>query len=141
MRLNNSPVGRLVLQEGRRRYAFVLPVEAQRPGGNRFYLEFAPAAGATHEASRSGSAARLYSLSVGSANDADLEWLSRERAPPALGIAQSGSSRGLVQAGPSAVRFAFRVPARAELRFTPELHPRARAARTERGDGREWRRA
>jgi arylsulfatase A-like enzyme len=34
-----------------------------------------------------------------------------------------------VQAGPSAVRFAFRVPASAELRFTPELHPRARAAR------------
>jgi arylsulfatase A-like enzyme len=129
VRLNNTAVGRLVLQEGRRRYAFMLPAEAQRRGGNRFYLELAPVAEAAREASRGGPAARLYSLSVGSANDADLEWLSREGAPPAFGIAHSGRSRGVVQAGPSAVRFAFRVPARAELRFTPELHPRARAAR------------
>jgi len=132
VRLNQTAVGRLVLQEGRRRYSFRLPAEAQRRGGNRLYLDFAPPAGtrgAQGEASSRGPTARLYSLSVGRADDADLEWLSRDGAPPALGIAQNGQSRAVVQAGPSAVHFAFRAPERAELRFTPELHPRARAAR------------
>src|SRR5262249_13162395 len=34
----------------------------------------------------------------------------------------------LVEVGPSVVRYAVRLPASAELRFTPELHPGARAA-------------
>ena len=127
--LNSSAVGRLVLQEGRRRYAFALPAEAQRPGGNRLHLEFASPGAAKPDVAAARPAARLYSLSVGAAGDADLEWLARDGAPPALGIAQTGTTRGVAQAGPSALRFAFRTPPRAELRFTPELHPRARAAR------------
>jgi arylsulfatase A-like enzyme len=127
--LNSTPVGRLVLQEGRRRYAIALPAEAQRPGGNRLHLEFSAPAPAKAEAGPARPVARLYGLSVGAAGDADLDWLSRDGAPPPFGIAQSGTSRAVVQAGPSAVRYAFRAPARAELRFTPELHPRARAAR------------
>lgn len=127
--LNGRPVGRLVLQEGRRRYAVPLPADAQRPGGNRLYLDFSTPDPGKGEATAARPAARLYGLSVGAAGDADLEWLTRGGAPPPLGITQSGASRAVVQAGPSAVRFAFRAPARAELRFTPELHPRARAAR------------
>ncbi len=126
--LNGTPVGRVVLQEGRRRYAIALPAEAQRPGGNRLHLAFSPPAGAK-ETTATRPAARLYSLTVGAAGDADLEWLGRDGAPPPLGIAQSGAGRAVVQAGPSAIRYAFRAPARAELRFTPELHSRARAAR------------
>lgn len=128
VRLNNTPIGRLVLEEGRRRYAFALPAEAQRRGGNRLHLEFAAADGTKAAASAGSLTARLYSLSVGRADDADLEWLGREGAPPALGIVQGETSRGVVQAGPSAVRFSLRMPRRAQLRFTPELHPRARAA-------------
>jgi len=127
--LNNSPVGRLVLQEGRRRYALFLPAEAQRRGGNRLHLDFSVPAGAKGAVPGGLPMARLYSVSVGAADDADLEWLSRDGAPPAFGIAQSGANRALAQAGPSAVRYAFRAPERAELRFTPELHSRARAAR------------
>ena len=48
--------------------------------------------------------------------------------PPALGIGQGPKARAVLQAGPSAIRFAFRAPGRAELRFTPDLHPRARRA-------------
>ena len=127
--LNGAPVGRFVLQEGRRRYAFLLPPESQRRGGNRLHLEFSLPGAAKGEIPAGRPAARLYSLSVGAADDADLEWLSREGAPPALGIAQSGANRAVAQAGPSTVRYAFRAPERAELRFTPELHSRARAAR------------
>ena len=127
--LNSSPVGRLVLQEDRRRYAIPLPAEAQRPGGNRLHLDFSAAPTGKADAAAVRPAARLYGLSVGPAGDADLDWLTRDGAPPPFGIAQSGTSRAVVQAGPSAVRYAFRAPARAELRFTPELHPRARAAR------------
>ena len=126
--LNRSPVGRLVLQDGRRRYSFALPAEAQRGGGNRLHLEFA-SPDAEAEAAGGRPAARLYGVAVGAAADADLEWLTRDGAPPAFGIVASGPSRAVAQAGPSAVRFAFRAPPRAELRFTPELHPRARAAR------------
>jgi arylsulfatase A-like enzyme len=129
VQLNGKPVGRLALEDGRRRYGFPLPGDVQRSGGNRFQLEFdpprpAPAASAAAPAVP----ARLYSLSVGLASDADLEWLAREGAPPALGIGQGPKSRAIVQAGPSAVRFAFRTPDGGELRFTPDLHARARAA-------------
>jgi arylsulfatase len=65
---------------------------------------------------------------VGLASDADMAWLGRAGAPPALGIVQGAKARAIVQAGPSAVRFAFRVPSEAELRFTPSLHARAREA-------------
>jgi arylsulfatase A-like enzyme len=127
--LNSTRVGRLALLEGRRRYAFALPAEAQRGGGNRLHLEFSWPAVARGDAPGSRPAARLYSASVGAADDADLEWLSRNGAPPAFGVSQSGTSRAVAQAGPSAVRYAFRAPERAGLRFVPELHPRARAAR------------
>lgn len=130
--LNGKSIGRLVLEDGRRRYAFPLPAEAQRSGGNRFQLEFdlprAARTAATAAAPEAALPARLYSLSVGLAGDADLEWLGRDGAPPALGIGQGPKSRAIVQAGPSAIRFAFRPPDRAELRFTPDLHPRARTA-------------
>ena len=125
-RLNGSPVARFVLDQGRRRYGFALPAEVQRPGGNRLRLEFAPPDGPPGESA--GRPARLYSLSVGRADDADLEWLGRDGAPPALGIGQGPKSRAVLQAGPSAVRFAFPAPGRAELRFSPDLHPRAHAA-------------
>jgi len=127
VRLNDTSVARLSLQEGRRRYAFALPVEAQRPHSNRLALEFIPPAGTPGAAAGTRRSARLYSLTVGGADDADLQWLGRDGAPPVVGIGQGPRSRAVVQAGPSAVRFAFRSPAGAELRFTPDLHPRARA--------------
>ena len=127
-RLNGSPVARFVLDQGRRRYGFALPAEVQRPGGNRLRLEFAPPDGPPGESAGGARPARLYSLSIGRADDADLEWLGRDGAPPALGIGQGPKSRAVLQAGPSAVRLAFQAPGRAELRFTPDLHARAHAA-------------
>ena len=126
--LNGTTVGRLVLKEGRRRYAFALPSEAQRRGGNRLRLEFEPLRAARGEVATVPFTSRWYSLSVGPANDPDLIALTREDAPPPLGIGQGPRSRALFQAGSSTVRFAFRAPGRAELRFTPDLQPRARAA-------------
>ncbi|PYQ13917.1 MAG: hypothetical protein DMF80_13675 [Acidobacteria bacterium] len=124
--LNNTALGRLTLGEGRRRYVLPLPAAAQRPGGNRLYLDFDPPGAAPRDGPRP--MARLYSLAVGRADDADLAWLGRDGAPPALGIGRGPRASAVAQAGPSAVRFAFRAPARAELRFVPDLDARARAA-------------
>jgi arylsulfatase A-like enzyme len=126
--LNGTTVGRLVLKDGRRRYAFALPSEVQRRGGNRLRLEFEPRRAARGEVAAVPFMTRWYSLSVGPAAHADLVALAREDAPPPLGIGQGPRSRALLQAGSSTVRFAFRAPGRAELRFTPDLQPRARAA-------------
>ncbi|PYQ07085.1 MAG: hypothetical protein DMF82_04655, partial [Acidobacteria bacterium] len=43
-------------------------------------------------------------------------------------VVEAGSAPALVEVGPAVVRYAVRLPPRAELRFTPDLHPSARAA-------------
>jgi arylsulfatase A-like enzyme len=127
--LNGRAVGQLALAEGRRRYTFALPAEVQRRGGNRLRLEFAAPRASRSPAGPAPLFARLYGLSVGAGADADLSWLGRDGAPPPVGIGQGPRARAVVQVGPSAVRFAFPAPGHAELRFTPDLHARARSAR------------
>src|SRR6185295_8168122 len=48
--------------------------------------------------------------------------------PDPFAVVEAAGLPSLVQIGPSVVRYAVRLPAAAELRFTPALHPAARAA-------------
>jgi arylsulfatase A-like enzyme len=114
VRLNDIEVGRIALAEGRGRHRFELPPEAQRPRANRLQLRF-------ERQDAQGRAASLHSLVVGDAGDPWLEALASDGAPPLLSVAGSGVVPEIVQAAPSALRFAFLAPEGAELRFEPKL--------------------
>jgi len=122
--LNDRPVGRLELAEGRGRYRLGLPAEAQRAGGNTLAIRFERAAPTAEPNSRR-VAAVVYSLTVGDEHDRGLEDLLAKNAPAPFSITEAGS---LVQAGPSIVTYSLRLPVDAELRFTPGLHRAAREA-------------
>lgn len=129
--LNGTQVAAFALNDARHRYSFSLPAEAQRVGENRLRLVFAQSASPSDRggsADRRKLAAALYALVVGRQGDPDLADLLRREAPPPFGASRANGVPRIVQTGPSVVRFAIRVPERAELRFTPELHPLARAA-------------
>ncbi|HEY2946337.1 MAG TPA: sulfatase, partial [Vicinamibacteria bacterium] len=101
-----------------------LPAEAQRAGGNTLAFRFekvAPLAAA----GGGRLAAAFYSLTVGREGDGGLEDLLADGAPPPVSITDTGT---LVQVGPSILRYGLRLPADAELRFTPALHRLARDA-------------
>lgn len=122
--LNDRPIGRLELAEGRRRHRLELPLEAQRAGGNTLAFRFERAAPAA-EANGRRVAAVFYSLTVGDEQDRGLEDLLGKNAPAPFSITEAGS---LVQAGPSVLSYSLRLPVDAELRFTPGLHRVARDA-------------
>jgi len=130
--LNGSPLGRLGLNDQRARYGLTLPKEAQRVGDNRLRFVFGAAASPSDEdpknPDRRRLAAAFYSLTIADAGDQALEDLLARDAPHpfAVGEAEGVPQVGLV--GPAALRFALKLPAAAELRFTPDLHPAARAA-------------
>ena len=129
--LNGSPVARFTLNDARHRYAIPLPAEAQRPGENRLRFVFAATASPSEEAGnldRRQLAAAFHSLVVGPADDAGLQDLLRRDAPPAFGAARRDGVPALHQVGTSVLRYAIRLPARAQLRFTPALHPAAAAS-------------
>jgi len=130
--LNGAPVGGFKLNDRRHRYLLSLPEPDQRAGENRLRFVFAASASPVDDdpASRDRRqlAAAFYSLVVGPASDAVLEDLLARDAPGPFSVADAGGVPSLTLVGPSVARFAVRLPARAELRFTPELHRAARAA-------------
>jgi arylsulfatase A-like enzyme len=130
--LNGTAVGGFALNDLRHRYRLALPAAAQRAGENRLRFMFAAAAAPAdldpHDSDRRRLAAAFYSLTVGPDGDAGLDDLLAREAPDPFSVAEAGGRPSLVQVGPSVVRYAVRLPAGAELRFTPDLHASARAA-------------
>jgi len=121
VRLNDRVVGRLSLGPRRRRYRLALPAEAERAGENILSFRFGRV-GLAPAANGEGLAAAFYSLTIGSEGDRALEDLLQDDAPPPVSIGEAGS---VAQAGPSILRYSLRLPAEAELCFTPRLHPGA----------------
>jgi len=132
VRLNGRTVARLVLNDGRHRYRIPLPADAQRSGDNRLRFVFAatasPADADQADPDRRQLSAAFYSLVIGSEKDTALEDLLGRDTPPPFAAVLADGVPSIVQAGSSVIRYALRLPAGAELRFTPELHPLARAA-------------
>ncbi len=116
VRLNDRELLELELRGGRHRYLAPLPQDAQQPGLNR--LEVALEAAAL---GGSGGEPRLelHGLAVAPAEASLPAWLAENDAPP-LAVTREKGVPSLLQAGPSTVRFALRLPEDAELRFTPE---------------------
>lgn len=130
--LNGQPVGELVLGEARRRHRLSLAASAQKAGENRLAFAFAqstsPAELDPATGDRRTLAAAFHAMVVGLASDAGLDDLLDRNAPPPVGVVDRDGAPALVQAGPAAVRYAFVLGDRLELRFTPALHDAARAA-------------
>ena len=132
VRLNGTPVGGFRLNDVRHRYRLALPAEAQVSGDNRLRFEFTASASPAdldpkHPDKRR-LAAQFYSLVTGPASAPGLEDLLARDAPRPFGLSEAGGIPSLDLVGPALVRFAIRLPPGAELRFTPDLHPAARAA-------------
>jgi len=130
--LNGASVGAFALNDLRHRYRLSLPAGPQRAGENRLRFVFAAAA-APADSDRSSTdlrrlAAAFYSLTVGREDDAGLDDLLARDAPDPFAVVETAGLPSIIQIGPSVVRYAVRLPAAAELRFTPALHPAARAA-------------
>ncbi|HUL76060.1 MAG TPA: sulfatase, partial [Vicinamibacteria bacterium] len=70
----------------------------------------------------------FYTLVTGPASDASLEDLLGRDAPRPFAASERAGQPGVTLVGPAVVRFALELPPSAELRFTPELLPTARAA-------------
>jgi arylsulfatase A-like enzyme len=131
VRLNDTPVSHLVLNDGRHRYRISLPAAAQRAGDNRLRFQFAATASPADtpgNPDRRQLAAAFYGVTVGEADDAGLEDLLARDAPRPFAVVEQGGVPALVQMAPSVARYVLRLPAGAELRFTPRLHAAARAA-------------
>jgi arylsulfatase A-like enzyme len=131
VRLNGRPISHLKLNEGRHRYRVPLPADAQKPGDNRLRFDFAATASPADtpgNPDRRRLAAAFYGLTVGEADDAGLDDLLARDAPRPFAVLEQAGVPGIVQMAPSVVRHALRLPAGAELRFTPRLHSAARAA-------------
>ncbi|HEY2946070.1 MAG TPA: sulfatase [Vicinamibacteria bacterium] len=131
--LNGAPVGRVTLNDLRHRYRIALPAEAQREGDNRLRFVFSATASPADDPAnpdRRQLAAAFYSVVVAPAHDEGLEDLLGRDAPHPFSVVDSGGVPALVEVGPAVVRYAVRLPAGAELRFSPDLHPSARAAGT-----------
>lgn len=118
---NDRPLGRVRLDDRRRRYVVSLPA-GPRDSDVRLRLSFEKGTAKLPEYRRS-LAAALWSVAVGSANDPAFEALARTGSPPLLSVVRDHGVPSIVQAGPGALRFVLRVPQHAELRFTPHGHP------------------
>jgi arylsulfatase A-like enzyme len=130
--LNGASVTRFNLGEPRARHGFPLPAERQRVGENLLRFVFSGAASPAEldraNPDRRRLAAAFYSLTVGSADDRGLDDLLGRDAPLPFAVRREKDGPELSVVGPAALRYALRLPASAELRFTPDLHPQARAA-------------
>jgi len=130
--LNGAPVARLQLNDVRFRYAVALPAPVQRAGENRLRFVFARTASPSQADAKNLDlrqlAAAFYATSVGPADDRGLDdLLGRDAVRPFASSKREGVPE-LEMAGPAVARYALRLPEAAELRFTPVLHPAARAA-------------
>jgi arylsulfatase A-like enzyme len=132
VRLNGAPVERIRLNDARHRYRVALPAAAQRTGDNRLRFVFSATASPVDadpkSLDRRQLAAAFYTLVTGPASQPALEDLLGRDAPRPFAAGEEKGVPGLTLVGPAVARFALRLPARAELRFRPELLPAARAA-------------
>jgi arylsulfatase A-like enzyme len=130
--LNGIPAASFALNDVRHRYRLELPRAAQRAGDNRLRFRFAASASPAASDPKSGDQRRLaaafYCLMIGPAGDLGLEDLLAREAPRPFAVGEVQGASTLALVGPSVVRYAVRLPPGAELRFTPVLHPGARAA-------------
>jgi arylsulfatase A-like enzyme len=132
IRLNGVSVGGFRLADLRTRYLISLPAAAQRPGENRLRFVFRDTASPADEErgnlDRRQLAAAFYSLTIGAETEGGMDDLLLRDAPRPFAVTEVGGVPSLSLIGPALVRFAVRVPPRAELRFTPELPLAARAS-------------
>lgn len=130
--LNGTKIATLALNDTRFRYALSLPVPAQKAGENRLTFVFKATASPSRLDPKNPDARELaaafYSLTIGAGGEPGLEDLLGRDAPRPFAVSEIFGVPRLDMVGPSAVRYAFRVPKGAELRFTPDLDPAARAA-------------
>lgn len=117
--LNGMPLGRLEVRQ-RERHLLRLPAEAQGAENN---LEFVFEERSKRvEGYGRRLAAVFYSLTLSRDPDAGLPALASAGAPPPLSVRVSEGVPSLIQGGPGTLRFALRLPGRAELRFRPGVH-------------------
>lgn len=132
LRLNGAPLGGFRFNDGRHRYRIALPSGPQRPGDNRLRFVFKGAASPAEADPRSEDrrqlAAAFYTLTSGPAADPSLDDLLGRDAPRPFAVGSDNGVPRVTLLGPALVRFALKLPAGAELRFTPELDAAARAA-------------
>jgi arylsulfatase A-like enzyme len=132
VRLNGTRVDGFRLNDTRHRYRIALPAAAQRAGDNRLRFVFAatasPADADPKSLDKRHLAAAFYTLVTGPASDPSLDDLLGRDAPRPFVVEKPEGVPGLTLLGPAVVRFALKLPPSAELRFTPELLPAARAA-------------
>ena len=132
VRLNGTVVERFKLNDTRHRYRIALPAAAQKAGDNRLRFVFAatasPADVEPGSLDRRQLGAAFYTLVTGPSSDASLEDLLGRDAPRPFAVGDEKGVPALTVLGPAVVRFALKLPPSAELRFTPELLPAARAA-------------
>jgi len=121
--LNQVPIGTITIGARRARFALTLSAAAQRVGRNRIELRFSDA---TRHVKTLGTrlAGALYAIAVGRADDAATRAAMAAGAPPLL----STGGDSVLQAGPSALRYVLRAPARAELHFGASLLQSGRQA-------------
>jgi len=132
VRLNGTALDEVKLADVRSRYRIALPAAAQKIGENRLRFVFAATAAPSDQDPKAQDlrqlAAAFYSLTLSQADDAGLDDLLMRDAPRPFAVADTDGVPSLRLVGPALVRFALRLPAGAELRFTPELLDAARAA-------------
>ena len=132
VRLNGTRVAGFALNDARHAYSVPLPAAAQRPGDNRLRLAFSAAARPSDLDRQSKDdrelAAAFHTVTVGALGDPGLDDLLRREAPAPFSIEPEAQVPHLTVVGDAGVRYAVRLPAGAELRFTPELHAGAQAA-------------
>jgi hypothetical protein len=119
--LNERPIGRVALEDRRRRYLVSLPA-APKERESLLRLSFERGTPKL-PAYRRSLAAAFYGVVVGLPDSPALETLASDAAPPLLATGNEDGLPTLTQGGPGVLRFTLRMPRRAELRFTPRLHP------------------
>jgi arylsulfatase A-like enzyme len=132
VKLNGATVARFALSDLRARYRVPLPASAQRVGENRLRFVFAGTASPAERDPKSLDKRRLaaayYSLTLGAETDPALDDLLGRDAPRPFAVTEVDGTPSVSLVGPALVRFTVRLPAHAELRFTPRLSLAARAA-------------
>ena len=114
--LNDQPLADLRLAAGRRRYRLDLPVASQRRN-NRLRLLFGERAAADRDEPHR-RAARFHAALLAAPDDPSLPRLLQADGPPAFDVLPGAAPR-LARLGNGALRFAFPLPAQAELRVDP----------------------
>lgn len=125
VRLNGTAIDSVALNDNLHRYLVSLPAAAQKAGENRLRFVFAQTASPAVEAGsadRRQLAAAFHSLVVGPSADPTLQDLLGRGTPACAGSTAERGVPAVEQVAPSVLRFALRLPAGAELRFTPSLH-------------------